>query len=249
LGGFVSYRLLDGPAAGRIVYVAEDIVPTVREGQQVAAGEQIATMHTGSAGIETGWASGQGTGSLAATGPAGGISAGGPFPTKVGINFDQLLATLGVKPSPGINSSGSGANPGLPNWSGNTPGSPGVIPASDNSSGGISSILASTSYNAQTCAWGLDLGSFSTPHSLFGFPLPSLSTKVGFCILTKTQARALLGGLLLWAGALTFLVGCNVLVVYSFRQSKTAQQVGTILQFVPGVGRVASVALGKMPVK
>lgn len=223
-GGFVSYRLLDGPAAGRIVYVAEDITPTVREGQQVSAGEQIATFHASGTGLETGWASGVGTSTLSSLPSAGGIQAGGPFPTKVGINFDQLLVSLGVKPSPGINDSGSGANPGLPSWTGNVPGT--ATPISSGSGG--TNVLANASYNADTCAWGIDLGTFSTPQSFFGFKIPAASAKLGFCILSKTQVRALLGGMLISMGLGLMVYGSAVLVAYAFNRSKSAQELKSI---------------------
>lgn len=245
-GGFVSYRLLDGPAAGRIVYVAEDITPTVREGQQVSAGQQIATFHATGTGLETGWASGQGTSTLSALGSAGGIQAGGPFPTKVGINFDQLLVSLGVKPSPGINSSGSGANPGLPSWTGNVPGVAGTTPVVPASSTGITAALASSQYNAATCAWGLDLATLGTPQSFFGFKLPSLQAKVGFCILSKTQVRALLGGLLVGVGTVVVLYGSTILVVYTFKRAGALDAITQLLQFIPGVGKAASVVKGKI---
>ena len=48
------YRLLDGPRAGHIVYVYEGITPTVRPGEEVLAGQQIATFYPGSS-IEIGW--------------------------------------------------------------------------------------------------------------------------------------------------------------------------------------------------
>jgi 3D (Asp-Asp-Asp) domain-containing protein len=62
-GGAVVYRLAAGPDRGRYVYVAEGIIPTIAAGQQVRAGQQIATF-TGC--IETGWASGAGDQPLAA---------------------------------------------------------------------------------------------------------------------------------------------------------------------------------------
>ena len=46
---FVGYTLLDGPYAGRHVYVAEDIVPQVSVGQTGTAGQMIATSQLQSA--------------------------------------------------------------------------------------------------------------------------------------------------------------------------------------------------------
>jgi hypothetical protein len=58
-GGGVLYRLLDGPHAGDVIFVYEGVTPTVRAGQKVLAGQQIASfMPTGS--IETGFADANG---------------------------------------------------------------------------------------------------------------------------------------------------------------------------------------------
>lgn len=140
LGGWVSYRLLDGPAAGKEIYVAEDFQPSVSAGQTVGAGQQIGTMSSGSAGIETGWYSGSGHTSLAQK--YGGYSEGDH--TALGDNFDALLVSLGVPRSPGLGSPNRGSVPsGFPNWSGNIPGSNGVVPAGYNPAGLSSSLLDS----------------------------------------------------------------------------------------------------------
>jgi hypothetical protein len=54
-GRDVVYKLLNGPWAGRIIYLAEGVVPTVRAGQTVKAGQQVAKFYPGSS-IETGLA-------------------------------------------------------------------------------------------------------------------------------------------------------------------------------------------------
>jgi hypothetical protein len=59
-GQGVLYRLLDGPQAGKVVYVYEGITPSVRAGQQVLAGQQIGTFYEGSS-IEIGFADAAGT--------------------------------------------------------------------------------------------------------------------------------------------------------------------------------------------
>lgn len=107
-GGFISYRLTGGPAAGHEVYVAEGVTPAVAPGQKVTAGQVIGRM---SGGIETGWASGQGTQPLSQTPQAGGIGGAGPFPTKVGVNFDRLLIALGVRAAPNLGQPASGDLP------------------------------------------------------------------------------------------------------------------------------------------
>ena len=53
-GQGVLYRLLAGPEAGSIIYVYEGLTPTVKPGDLVVAGEQIATFYPGSS-IEIGF--------------------------------------------------------------------------------------------------------------------------------------------------------------------------------------------------
>lgn len=98
-GGWITYQLTDGPAKGLVVFLAEDVKPTVQVGQHVTPNTVIANMFNGGAGIETGWAMPDGSSAESQLPEAGGISGQGPFPTAVGKNFDQLLLALGVPPS------------------------------------------------------------------------------------------------------------------------------------------------------
>jgi murein DD-endopeptidase MepM/ murein hydrolase activator NlpD len=95
-GGWITYKLTDGPDAGLMVYVAEDVRPTVQAGQQVTSSTVIAEMFEGGDGIETGWAMPNGASAESQLAEAGGISGYGPFPTKVGLNFEELLQSVGV---------------------------------------------------------------------------------------------------------------------------------------------------------
>src|SRR5215472_4162302 len=95
-GGWITYRLSNGPGAGLTVFVAEDVRPTVSVGQQVNSSTVIANMYDGDAGIETGWATADGSTAESQLAGAGGISGNGPFPTEVGMNFEELLQALGV---------------------------------------------------------------------------------------------------------------------------------------------------------
>jgi hypothetical protein len=113
-GGWITYRLTDGPGAGLMVYVAEDVTPDVQVGQAVTSSTVIATMFNGSAGIETGWAMPDGASAESQLPEAGGISGGGPFPTEIGLNFEDLLVTLGVPASPNRGDSPNGTLP--PNY-------------------------------------------------------------------------------------------------------------------------------------
>ena len=95
-GGWITYRLTDGPGAGLAVFVAEDVRPTVAVGQKVTSNTVIANMFAGSAGIETGWSMASGLTAESQLPEAGSISGAGPFPTEIGLNFEELLQALGV---------------------------------------------------------------------------------------------------------------------------------------------------------
>lgn len=95
-GGWITYRLTNGPESGLMVYVAEDVTPTVRVGQHVSSSTVIANMFAGGDGIETGWAQPDGSSAESQLPVAGSISGGGPFPTAIGLNFEELLQSLGV---------------------------------------------------------------------------------------------------------------------------------------------------------
>jgi hypothetical protein len=99
-GGWITYCLAGGRAKGLMVFVAEDVTPTVRVGQVVNSSTVIAHMYSGGAGIETGWAQPDGHSAESQLPVAGGISGGGPFPARVGLNFEELLQALGVPASP-----------------------------------------------------------------------------------------------------------------------------------------------------
>ena len=97
VGGIVVYRLMDGPFAGKYVYAAENITVNVIAGQVVRAGEQIATLRPASPYLETGWASGNGSQTLAIAKhqqyPSGDP---GAWSTIEGRNFNHVLIRLGA---------------------------------------------------------------------------------------------------------------------------------------------------------
>jgi hypothetical protein len=110
-GGWITYRLTDGPDAGLMVFVAEDVTPAVQAGQHVSSATVIATMFDGGDGIETGWAMPDGSSAESQLPVAGGISGGGPFPTMIGLNFEEMLQSLGT---PAANNRTDPANGVLP---------------------------------------------------------------------------------------------------------------------------------------
>ncbi len=95
-GGWITYQLTDGPDAGKVVFLAEDVTPNVQAGQHVTSSTVIATMFNGGDGIESGWAQPTGFTAESQAPEAGGIDGNGPFPTMIGMNFDLMLQSLGV---------------------------------------------------------------------------------------------------------------------------------------------------------
>jgi hypothetical protein len=110
-GGWITYQLTDGPDAGLVVYVAEDVKPTVEVGQKVTSSTVVANMFNGGDGIETGWATSDSSTAESQMAAAGGISGGGPFPTMVGLSFDAVLESVGVPAAPNANEPGNGLLP------------------------------------------------------------------------------------------------------------------------------------------
>jgi hypothetical protein len=99
-GGWITYKLTDGPAAGLTVYLAEDVKPTVQAGQHVSSATVIASMFAGGDGIEIGWAQQSGLSAESQLPEAGAVGGNGPFPTRIGLNFEDLLQSLGVPAAP-----------------------------------------------------------------------------------------------------------------------------------------------------
>ena len=99
-GGWITYKLTDGPDAGLMVFLAEDVTPTVQVGQHVSSATVIGDMYEGGDGIETGWAQQSGLSAESQLAEAGGVGGNGPFPTRIGLNFEELLQSLGVPAAP-----------------------------------------------------------------------------------------------------------------------------------------------------
>jgi murein DD-endopeptidase MepM/ murein hydrolase activator NlpD len=109
-GGWITYQLTDGPGAGLIVYVAEDITPTVQVGEHLTASTVIGYMFEGGDGIETGWAAlnGMATSELTEAAITGGAFS---YPSASGLNFEDLLVSLGAPDAPNRDDPGSGVLP------------------------------------------------------------------------------------------------------------------------------------------
>jgi hypothetical protein len=97
-GTFIGERLTAGPYAGKYVYAAEDIAPSVSVGQKVTANTVIGRLYGGPEGIELGFAAKPGTGTTMAA--AAGQAASGPDPgarpTAYGEAFNKFLQSLGA---------------------------------------------------------------------------------------------------------------------------------------------------------
>jgi hypothetical protein len=113
-GGWITYKLTGGPDAGLTVYLAEDVSPTVQVGQHVSSSTVIANMFAGGDGIETGWAQQSGLSAESQLAEAGGVGGNGPFPTRIGLNFEELLQSVGVPGAPNRTQSPFGLLP--PNY-------------------------------------------------------------------------------------------------------------------------------------
>jgi hypothetical protein len=96
-GTFISYRLTDGPAAGKMVYVAENVTPTVTVGQTVTVNTVVGILHNAYPDMEIGWAADRyGDTMAAAAGQWTSADDSASRPTAYGANFNQLLVSLGA---------------------------------------------------------------------------------------------------------------------------------------------------------
>jgi hypothetical protein len=92
-GTFIAYRLTDGPAAGLVVYAAEDIAPSVQVGASVNSNTVLGQVYAGPDGIETGWADGSALPNTMAR-TFGQFNGGNS--TAFGDNFSRLLQSVGA---------------------------------------------------------------------------------------------------------------------------------------------------------
>jgi hypothetical protein len=96
-GGWVVYRLLNGPFAGKYVYIVEDFTVKVRAGQLVRAGQTLAVLHRHPPNLEIGWASGRRAETLAvARRHQCSCADPGGWSAVEGRNFNGLMVWLGA---------------------------------------------------------------------------------------------------------------------------------------------------------
>jgi hypothetical protein len=90
---------------------------------------------------------------------------------------------------------------------------------------------ASSTSDPSTCLIGLNASTGST----LGFGGPSINT----CFLSKTQGRAVIGGLMIASGLILFVMGSVTLVAFGFKKTGAAN---TIAQTVPLYRKTFNVA-------
>jgi hypothetical protein len=117
-GAFITYLLLNGPAAGKLVYLAENVTPSVSIGQTVTPNTVIGTMHNAYPYIETGWAADPyGDTMAASSGNWTSTDDSESMPTAYGVNFNQMLVWLGAIPGLQLHPTVVGTlAPGWPTW-------------------------------------------------------------------------------------------------------------------------------------
>lgn len=72
--------------------------------------------------------------------------------------------------------------------------------------------------------------------------MPSIGPIGGGCLFTKSNARAMIGGLCITAGVLIALPGVVILALAGFERTGGAQQIAAVAGRVPGYGKAFSLA-------
>lgn len=79
--------------------------------------------------------------------------------------------------------------------------------------------------------------------------VPSIDLKVttvgGGCLITKSEARALIGGLLMLAGGTVFAVGVLIVAASAFESSGAGRAATQAVSAIPGVGNAAATAVSR----
>jgi hypothetical protein len=95
-GGYVEYRITEGPLNGKYVYMAEGVSPLKKVGDIVNRGDPVARFTADqSSGTEIGFGAGRGTSTYASV-YGGGYSEGQA--TGAGAQFSELIQSLGGPP-------------------------------------------------------------------------------------------------------------------------------------------------------
>jgi hypothetical protein len=154
-GVFIAYTLSDGAAAGKTVYEAECITPTasLAIGQSVTSTTVLGTVTNCGSGIELGWADPNQLGVTLAQSSGQWLGDSDPLSTAYGVNFSQLLVSLGAKGGV-LNKPVQGSVPlGWPSWGTSTPS--GFAMALGNSAAGNPTVFAKATW---TDSWMTENG-------------------------------------------------------------------------------------------
>ncbi|TAK89096.1 hypothetical protein EPO04_03275 [Patescibacteria group bacterium] len=112
-GNWVSYQLTDGPAKDKYVYVAENCSIKVSVGDEVTSDTVLCELHDSYPYSETGWAVPPDQGTTAA---AHNVYVEGDV-TAYGVNFSDLMKSIGAPPGVGNRNAAVGSLPdGWPSW-------------------------------------------------------------------------------------------------------------------------------------
>lgn len=109
--------------------------------------------------------------------------------------------------------------------------------------GGSNALPAGFSFGTGTTGSGGAVTASANADPLFCLWSLSLPLSGSTCIISKTQARAVLGSMLLLVGGVLSLAGTAVLVAYGLKKTGVANAVGGAIGAVPGVGKVAGSAI------
>ena len=90
-GTYISYRLTSGPRVGMVVYVAENVIPTVSIGQYVDTSTVVGILIDAYPNMEIGWSDPAGTGNALAY-----TNGHLVYPSPEGLDFTQFLISLGA---------------------------------------------------------------------------------------------------------------------------------------------------------
>lgn len=90
-GTYISYRLTSGPRVGMVVYVAENVIPTVSIGKYVNTSTVVGILIDAYPNMEIGWSDPAGTGNALAY-----TNGHLVYPSPEGLDFNQFLISLGA---------------------------------------------------------------------------------------------------------------------------------------------------------
>jgi hypothetical protein len=109
-----------------------------------------------------------------------------------------------------------------------------------NAGGGVSIDTGGTANATPAVATAVQSSYHDDPTCLFGMNIPLVG---GVCILSKGQARAIEGGLLLLAGGVVASAGLIILASYGLKATGALQGVANAAAVVPGAGGLAARAV------